>query len=277
MRSFFHLALTILITVACNSKTASVTSGKANAEAPFIWESGFPKSIALSTEYSTQPERDKINESLAAWETGLNNYNFFQDGGTTAELFNVVYGSMPNIRDNQFVIYKATKWPYPQYPDALAITQIFAIRYNVGDSDEYVSIQEADVIMNYEDFSFDGGGFSYDFRTVLVHELGHFLGLQHKPRSYNRDNTVMYPSIFSYEEKRTPLTVDIQDLAGKYSITLPLSSQNSAIASERPVYRKKPGDPGAATVYILELRANGMCVHHRDGVTVSRHPAGEKH
>lgn len=277
MRPLLFLSLVIILAAGCNSKTASVTSGSVNAEAPFIWEgSDFPKDIYYSENFvntldPTEDKVDEINEMLDVWESSMLNYDFFTKMGPATEKTDTIT-STSQLRDNKFVIYKATKWPYPEFKRALAITQIFAIRYNRGDKDEYVDIQEADIIMNYQWFEFDTGGFDYDFRTVLLHELGHFLGLSHKPESYDRDNTIMYPSITSIEIKQAPLTVDKQDMAAKYSLSYaPLNSSGSSIVAPKKVYKKKPGDQGEMTKIILELRADGECVHHVDGEISSRH------
>ncbi len=263
----------LILFAACNSKTASVTSGSVSQTAPYIWDGpNFPKNVKISTAFTDPGETAKITEMATAWDSAMNNqvqfFNFII--GTESEKTNSISG--PNqLRDNVFGIYKAANWPYPEYPDALAITQIFAIRYNSGSSNEYVAIQEADIIMNDENFDFDTGGFDYDFRTVLLHEMGHFLGLQHKPRDYNRNNTVMYPSIYSYETKRIPQTIDKQDLSEKYNIVLPLTAGGSAITSDPVSYTKKPGDAGEVVKVILELRANGDCIHRMDGVETERH------
>lgn len=277
MRSLFSLLFLIFALIGCNAKKAETSSGSISVDAPFIWEGpGFPKDIYVSTAYSTVDEQTKISDMLNAWEIALNNYNFFTLAGTETEKTTTIT-STSQLRDSKFAIYKADNgdWPYPEFPDALAITQIFAIRYNRGASNEYVAIQEADIIMNYDNFAFDDPlTFDYDFRTVLLHELGHFLGLQHKPRTFPRANTVMYPSIFSYESKQAPLTVDSQDLASKYSIVLPLSAGGgSAIASSSRSYTRNTGDPGETTKIVLELKASGECVHHADGVVIKRHQA----
>lgn len=270
MRPLFIL-LIILSLTACNTKKAEVKSGAINAQAPFLWETAFPKNMYISNGFTDAAQITKINDTMAAWETALNGYDFFANAGTDTRDINAINGSTSVLRDNKFVIYRADIWPYTDYPFALAITQIFAIRYNSGESNEYVAIQEADVIINDENFDFDTGGFDYDFKTVLLHELGHFLGLQHKPTSYNRNNTVMYPSIYSYESKPIPLTIDKQDLADKYGIVLPLTAGGSSIVAEPQSYKKSADDAGQPVKLILELRANGECVHHADGVEFARH------
>ena len=281
MRSLFFFLFILTVFAGCNTKKAETSSGNISATAPFIWETSFPKDIYVSSAYSTVAEQTKITDTANAWETALNNYDFFTIAGMAEPEKTATITSTSQLRDNVFGIYKAGPgdWPYPEYPDALAITQIFALRFNRGESNEYVSIQEADIIMNYDNFAFDDPfAFDYDFKTVLLHEMGHFLGLQHKARTYPRANTVMYPSIFSTEVKQTPLTVDIQDMASKYSIVVPLTAGGgSAIASgSTRSYTKDPGDSGEMTKIILELRANGECVHHADGVEFARHQTRSK-
>ncbi len=276
MRSLFFLSFILVLFAACNSKTASVTSGAISQTAPYLWQTGFPKNVVISTAFNNPVETTKINEMAAAWDTSVNNQiNFFNFTGTDSERTDTITG--PNqLRDNVFGIYKATNhWPYPDYPLALAITQIFAIRYNSGASNEYAAIQEADIILNDEGFDFDappGPPFvlDYDFRTVVLHEMGHFLGLQHKSPS-NRLSTVMYPSIFSYETKRIPQTIDAQDLAAKYNIVLPLTAGGSSITSGPVSYTRNLSDQGEMVKVILELRANGDCIHRMDGVEYERH------
>ncbi len=267
------LLIFIFAIAGCNTKTAVVKSGSVNAQAPFLWESAFPKQIYVSDAFSDPDEVTKIDETLGAWETALNGKNFFEHAGPDTKDIDAIAGATNSLRDNKFSIYKAEVWPYPDYPYALAITQIFAIRHNSGDSDEFVAIQEADILLNYDNFLFDAGVgyYDYDFKTVLLHELGHFLGLQHKPDTYNRNHTVMYPSIYSDESKQIPLTVDKQDLAAKYNITLPLTAGGSSIVAPAKTYKKDAGDAGEPVKIILELRANGECLHHVDGVLSTRH------
>lgn len=267
------LALLLLISLAsCNkTKVASSTKGSINAEAPYIWPSiSTPRTLLISSTDSfgfNTREVAQIKAMGDVWESALNNTNFF-DYGTTSEKTRTI-ASASELADYTFGVYKAQVWPYPQYPDALAVTQIFGYRYNTGTANEYVRMEEADIVMNYDNFGFEPGVYAhYDFETVILHELGHFLGLGHR-KTANRADSVMYPSIHHWEDKREPQSIDIGDLASKYSINLGGGSGLPAMTGNLPVYQ--PNGPGEPVRIILELKADGECVHHDDGAVVLRH------
>ncbi len=268
--TLFIFALFFL--ASCNqTETGSVSRGNINAEAPYLWTSSFPKQLHISSAFNAQPsDITSIRAVGDAWTTAVENKKTFFTYTTGATEKTVGLGSTSALNDGILGVYKATTWPYPDYPDALAVTQIFAYRYNVGSSSEYVDIQEADIIMNYQNFHFDDPAVTYDYdlRTVMLHEMGHFLGLSHKSRFSNRNDSVMYPSIYNTEVKQTPKLIDVGDIASKYSITLS-GSGSPAIQGQGIKY--EPKGPGAAVRIILELKANGDCVHYEDGAEILRH------
>ena len=65
----------------------------------------------------------------------------------------------------------------------------------------------------------------YDFQTVMLHEMGHFLGLLHENTSIQE--SVMYPTISQQTYNRTPLDDDIQNIRQKY-----LNNSSSAVYFE---------------------------------------------
>ena len=268
--TLFIFALFFL--ASCNqSETGSISRGNINAEAPYLWTSSFPKQLQISAAFSTRPaDITSIQAVGNAWTTAVENKKTFFTYTTGATEKTVGLGSTSALNDGILGVYKATTWPYPDYPDALAVTQIFAYRYNVGASNEYVDIQEADIIMNYQNFHFDDPAVTYDYdlRTVMLHEMGHFLGLSHKSRFSNRDDSVMYPSIYNHESKPTPKPIDISDIASKYSITL---SGSGAPGIQGNGIKYEPKGPGTAVKIILELKASGDCVHYEDGAEILRH------
>lgn len=265
---FTSLLLTLLL-VACNTatKTAETSSGNINADAPYKWTTAFPKTLRVSDQFSSD-EDSALRLMSTAWSTAVSNKKtFFQYGSDTPEKSNGVT-NMDSLYDSIMGVYKCTDWPSSLPGSALAVTQIFGRRYNVGDSDEFVAIEHADIIVNYDFYDFDtaNSGSGYDFRTVVLHEMGHFLGLSHKPSSSNRSLSVMYPSIDSNEDKRAPLAQDIADISNRYNLG---TGATSSAVNQR--YQIKATDAGSPVRILIELHADGECVHKENGVIVKRH------
>ena len=278
--------LTLLIVSSCNSSpevtsglSTGTTSGQAiDASAPYLWSSTFPRKVSLSSTFRTDEIADITTSSLA-WDQSVSNLkNFFQYNSPVTSTYNVT------APDSVMGIYKAFTWPKDIDSNALAITQIFGRRYNVGDVDEYVKIEHADILINYRDHSFytigDSNAGDYDLKTVVLHEMGHFLGLQHIANYWNRPDSelvlseksykassVMYPSISGGEEKRIPQSKDVNELVDKYNIGG--FGGITPTASKR--YRPKNEDPGSNIRILIELKTSGECVHKEDGAVIQRH------
>lgn len=254
-------------------KSSTATSGSSSsANAPYYWNSAFPKTVYISDAFSAG-EATHINSMGTAWETSVNNYNFFTfPVGRTAEITPVT--SLDDFYDDGILaIYKASAaWPTGLPTYALAVTQLYGRRYNTGSASEFVDIEHADIIINEKFYNFDTTMDSndFDFRTVMLHEMGHFLGLQHNTTTA-RASTVMYPNINGDEEKQAPFIDDKVILADTYNITLPLTPGLMAATADRPSYSKAPGDLGEGVKIVFELRADGDCVHRIDGVEKERH------
>jgi hypothetical protein len=277
MRSLLPLNLLILL-VSCTPSGQVVESGAAiNQEAPYIWESKvFPKTLRISTSFN-EDEVEAIKEMGSAWSDSINNTKTFLNvDSTTSNIFDA------DSPDRVLGIYKSLTWPDdPELKSALAITQLYGRRHNIGDPDEYVGIEHADILVNYAsgfefDATDDGQYDGYDLKTVVLHEMGHFLGLQHIPVYYDRPDedenltlnqykatSVMYPSISGTEVKRSPKPKDIDQLTSKYSIS-------SAVAMAAR-FKPKANDPGENVKIVIELRANGECLHKENGALVRRH------
>ena len=289
MKSLVAL-LTVSLLVGCNPSAevseGSSTTTSINQEAPFIWgDKTFPKTVNISSSFS-ENEVLSMTQMATAWKTSVaNQKTFFEFGPAGNNNYNI------SDTDGVMGIYKATTWPSDVSDDALAITQLFGRRYNVGTPDEYVSVVEADILVNYKPgssaFSFDaldnGTDEGFDLRTIVLHEMGHFLGLQHIPTYYDRTESesalsreeykatsVMYPSVSSADEKRIPQTKDINSLVNKYSIGAGAAPAMVAAASR---YVPKNNDPGKNVKIVIELRKSGECIHKEDGVVNRRHQA----
>lgn len=282
---------TLLFLIACTPSpevTSGSSTGAINEEAPYIWvNKSFPKTIRISSSFDAT-ETTIMTDMGTAWKTAVaDEETFFANGAVGNNNYNL------NNTDNIFGIYKATTWPADVSDDALAITQLFGRRYNLGEVNEYVGIVEADILVNYQPginaFDFDvldnGIDEGFDLRTIILHEMGHFLGLQHIPSYSNRPDadlgltyanyklsSVMFPSISSLEEKRIPQTKDINALVNKYNI----GGGGGAMVASNSAFKPNKDDAGKNVKIIIELRKSGECVHKEDGVVVRRHPASLK-
>ena len=274
------LLLTVLLT-ACVQQPEVVEEGRStasvNTEAPYLWSNySASKTLYLSNNF-TDAESQVMVDMAAAWKTALEDKKTFFNV-SSSKIANKANNINPDLLlDSTLGIYKLTSWPQDIPEDALAVTQIFGRRYNAGTSDEFVGIEHADILVNYQWFAFDPDDVSsdydgdYDLPTVILHEMGHFLGLGHIPRGEDRTSSVMYPSITSREVKRTPQGRDILELAGKYEVNLGSGATNALADSSSARPRIRDNDSGIETRIMMELRASGECVHKVDGSIVSRH------
>lgn len=192
-------------------------SAQSGSLAPSYWVGGvnaFPLPLNISSEFSID-ETSAIIDTAGQWSTSTGGQSqLFDTSGSTAEknTFN-----LNNFQDDVMGIYKVTSWPSELPQTALAVTQIFGTRKNIGSSSESIQINHADILVNYQNFSFThNSGYGYDLQTVILHEMGHFLGLYHEETSTS--DSVMYPSISRYISNRIPKDKDILNLSNKYGL-----------------------------------------------------------
>ena len=186
-------------------------------------------------------------------------------------------------------VHRATGFEHERFESAL--TQLFGRRYNVGETNEYVGIIEGDILVNYKpgpmEFTYDStsgahvADGTFDLRTVVLHEMGHFLGLQHIPTwshqpvgdpavtsTAYKASSVMYPSIGYSESKRIPQTKDITALVNKYHIG---GGGAPAMVAAAALFQPKNNDPVKNVKIVIELRKSGECIHKEDGAVIRRH------
>jgi hypothetical protein len=87
------------------------------------------------------------------------------------------------------VLYKQVTWPYPSQPGAIAITTVCT---NPGVNGVIPPMYNAMLELNYENF-FVTGKQVPDMTTLIVHELGHLLGLDHSCSTSNDSSSATRP------------------------------------------------------------------------------------
>jgi hypothetical protein len=275
MKLFLTLAV-LTIFSACKPTTTvetAASTGPIKVTAPYLWpSSAFPRNLQLSKKFSSD-EKANIRSMTAQWESVVKSQiDFFIDTNETEEVSDPKVPLDLDALGDDYIngIYKIDNWPKGLSPLALAVTQIFGRRFNIGQANEYVRIEHADILINTDYYAFrtddSSSSWTYDFRTVVLHELGHFLGLGHK-----EGDSVMIPSISPGTTNQEPTNIDISDIADKYKITLPMTLQGKAMVAKPLDYSPGKNDSGQMVKIMIELLADGECVHKENGAVVRRH------
>lgn len=257
-RFFFFL---MIIFVGCNTTEQSQLNSHAY-NGPRAWnKAAFPLNLKISTNF-TSTEQSLIQDMGTAWEDSLSNrLDFFDLSDTTAEINT---SNSDNLGDGTLGIYRSTSWSSDFSSSALAVTQIYLSNVIKG------QISHADIVVNYSGtYTFRTGlsGSGYDLGTVILHELGHLIGLDHSPSSgFNRADSVMYPSINSSENKRVPQSYDINQLNTKYPASS--GSNFSLLAHQETIV---PEDHNTEAILVMELFPDGKCVHRIGDKIIHEH------
>lgn len=250
------LLLFIFAVTACTPPPQATIKASSSAlsgnQAPSKWpSSAFPLKVKVADNFSND-EVMAIEDMNDAWNDSVNySVTFLQSDGQTSSKSN----DLNSYVDGVIGIYKINQWPSELPGSALAVTQIYGTRKNIGRSSEYIRMDHADILINYANFSFTTDySWGYDLQTIVLHELGHLLGLYHDESSV--DESVMYPSITRYVDNRYPLERDINNLSSKYGISR--SSSNQAfrtIASTQEI--EDNSDNEEQVIIQFEIMADG--------------------
>jgi hypothetical protein len=240
------------------------TTGSINALAPSRWNPALlPLKVKVSDEFNVLEEQH-VSDAANSWDASVNYQANFFDTSETASVSE--YANLNSYLDDEMGIYKSSNWHSELPLSALAITQIFGYRKNIGTSSEFVEIFHSDIVLNdyIYDFSADFTADTYDLQTVLIHEMGHFLGLQHYTDPF--EDSVMYPSVTRTTIYRLPESIDGEILSELYG----LSSSSPALLGEGASTSAIP-EVGEPVILQYELMPEGKCVHKRNGKIVHEH------
>lgn len=272
MKTLLFLSSFLILASCTPTKTVepSASGGKINLNAPYSWSmTAFPKNLVISESFNPN-EVSAIKEMANKWEDSTGNQvDFFNTTEGAKEISSPTLNLDSLGSDGVNGIYKLTSWPSELSGNALAVTQIFASRYNRGKPNEFAVIEHADILINeaYYDFRTHDNvtSWTFDFKTVVLHELGHFLGLGHKT-----GDTVMITAIGYDTVVRNPSSTDISDIASKYNFSVGGTGHSTMAMPVKPLASSDHG-PGESIRILIELMANGECVHKENGVIVERH------
>lgn len=265
------LLLLLITAISCqgSGEEAGVSRGLAYiGSLPAKWGGSFPKKVVLGETFE-ENEKDAIDRAAVAWSDSVDRAVDFFDTSSTGT--NQVYQNVDSyLGDGTMGIYKLTTWPKSLSGGALAVTQLKGRIQNYGKYNEYVELTHADILVNYDGFDFKPAKTNgYDLQTVVLHEMGHFIGLYHEGGS--TEDSVMYPSIEHGEINHTPRELDIQNIREKYSIgaIIPQAARpKMAAALKMPEDSSSEGPEVSLT---LELSANGNCKHYLNGELIHEH------
>lgn len=202
---------------------------------------------------------DETMQVANLWDNSVDFVQFFKPNINIVP--NLDYSNLESYWDapanTQIGIYSSQYWFREIPSQAVAITQFYAVAdsYN-GQS--YYRLLHADIIFNVRnhEFSMDpDDGHKYHYPTVLLHELGHLLGLDH---NFNFSaGSIMIPS-FHQGYSQTELSgVDGMNLKSKYQKFSSNGSRVNFAVSSTPSLRGKQ-----VKRFVRYLMKDGNCELH---------------
>ena len=231
---------------------------------------GQPLNLKMSSEFEGDfTNGDMVNglnplEQVAhEWNQAIPGKIFFQVPFNLASTTG--YPTVTEFKDAELGIYKSHTWFPNMSSQTLAITQFYGVIKADTTLGKYIDLNHADIIVNYRDFGASlssdlptPNGF-YDLPTILIHEMGHFLGLCHD----TVNDSIMQPYYNSTQRALKPYDKFlIHDLYVNNHI--PPSKGKSG-------YGELPVPVGTPVRGVIELNANGKCLHYVEGKLVYEH------
>jgi len=291
--TLFSLLLS-LTTTSCfkveGEKQSSGGSATVTATTPTKWSASALGASGLNFKISDDIENgfvagdlvgglNPVEQMMKAWNDTSSSISYFDLSAPQA--VNKQYGTYQEyLNDSEFGVYRSDSWVSGVSSQALAITAYKAFPRNAGTSSYHLEIVHADVIMNYRDYDFtmdSNDNLRYDFHSVVLHELGHALGLKHV-ESFST-NSVMYKYLGRSDVQRSPTTYDDNTVSSLYGVSSSLAA--AAVVKDIPTQYELPSDArrneDGSVTGLIELRADGECRHYLGDKLTHSHKVSHNH
>lgn len=273
--------MALLLTLAsCNGSGGGETSalgarspGSVDSSLPIRWaDSALPLNVHISNDFTfvagdlDGANRNPLEQMQKVWDDAVTGKVLFNY--PIARVNSKNGDALSTYRDGTLGFYIASDWFSNISTSALAITQFYAYKRS-GSSGEYYELSHADIIVNEENYVFSynaGSNTDYDMSTVILHELGHLLGLNHQTNGAVA--AVMQPYLSIWESNRELFSNDAQRIRENYTDSALMGGGDSILgASYQP-----SGIPDGEELHgVIELMASGECRHFYNGKLTRSH------
>lgn len=169
---------------------------------------------ACSSDLNTAACLSECHESFKTWVgKGCSTLQMYSGGQSSNKKLTSIGYNKNGM--NEVAWIENSAWTYGKY--VLGVTS----PYYYTSGPEKGDIIEADIAMNgyLQTWSVSGKSYSTDVRNVLVHEVGHFFGLQHNLYPSVANPETMAPQADPFMKTRTPEADDVNGLCFLYPKT----------------------------------------------------------
>lgn len=266
------LITSLFLISSCKKETTTASAINAPVGSCIIgkWpDSSLPLSIKMSAEFDGDYSNADLVSGLNPLEQMAKVWNTAASPKTLITLpFGATatsgYVSTSSYRDSEIGIYKSSNWFTNVSSSALAITQFYGVVTSNPGLGQYIELTHADIIVNYDDYGprltmINNPLVEFDVPTVVLHELGHLLGLCHQ----SSKPSIMAPYYLTTQRNLQNFDRDIiKDIYVDGAITA-LSTKSNVNAISAP--------KGTEVRGIIELKKDGECTHYLEGKKIYQH------